>query len=98
MSGDNARRLKHGSGLPPNFARRNSGLGRQHSIVEIHLFDSYIHELRNLPRLAVYCQTVQPQSRPLEFLNVILLLIQNPGDNVMTECESERRTGVSEKF
>ena len=34
----------------------------------------------------------------LSFLNVILPSIRSPGDNVVTECESGRTAGVSEKL
>ena len=57
-----------------------------------------LHDLGNLPRPAVYHQTIRPRSRPLEILDVVLPLVQEPGDNVVAEWESERGVWVSEEL
>lgn len=57
-----------------------------------------VTRLEKLPRPAVYHQAIRPRRCPLEIFNVLLPLIQKPGDDIVTEWESERRIGVGEKL
>ena len=66
-----------------------NGQNSNDSVAEVRLI---------VTRPAVYHQTIRPRGRSLEIFNVLLPLAKKPGDDVVTERESERRVGIGKKF